>query len=163
MGLTRTQYLKKAAELDAMFGPDSSKILHTFDDGWTIRVCSRYGDVCREGELMRICWRRSYWTERATEDGRVQSNLMDFTFQKVHSGKRRGVQFLKSDPNYNKRIDPQFFSLRDPDNLPHISFYVNQYGDPVYLGGRHNDGVVQKHRDKVLSWRMTGWFVPYLR
>jgi hypothetical protein len=44
-------------EVEQRFGPDQAEIVHTFDDGWTIRRVTRTADLAREGALMGHCLR----------------------------------------------------------------------------------------------------------
>lgn len=75
----RRKLLALARELDDELGPDQSRVVFEYGDGWTMRRVERLEDQVREGRLVRNC--------------------------------------LASvrDPA------PDVYSLRDPDNLPHLT------------------------------------------
>jgi hypothetical protein len=81
-GRRRRALLALSRELDQTLGPDRSHLVHTLDDGWSIRRPRRTADQRREGALMRNC-------------------LVD-----------------------TPRPDNHVWSLRDPENLPHVTFTV---------------------------------------
>lgn len=130
MPLTRKKKLELAAELEKQFGLDKSVIEYEFEDGWSIRRCLVYGDMCREGELMSNCWANSFWHQESKQRqwpggaGMVEHFI----------GESDNVYPLSRDPesklltptkkNCRKKLKrKRYFSLRDPDNLPRVSFF----------------------------------------
>jgi hypothetical protein len=82
----RARRLRALRDADTQYGPDTSKVVHTYRDGWTIRRLDTITELWREGALMKHCLQNT--------------NPDDVT----------------DDPRYAKR-----YSLRDPDNHPHVT------------------------------------------
>ncbi len=87
-GRRRRKLRAVSKKLDVELGPDRSRTVHTFSDGWRVVRVARLPDQVREGTLMGNC-------------------LADL-----------GV------------VDPNVWSLRDVDNLPHCTFALWRLGDP---------------------------------
>jgi hypothetical protein len=87
--------------------PDTSEIVHTFPNGWTIRKPLTWGDVGREGCLMRHCL----------------------------------AGMGEDDEDTPLDADSTLHSLRDPNNLPHVTFEYsptyeyNEEGQDLFPNG----------------------------
>ena len=141
MGLTHKKRVEIAKRLEKEFGPDSSIILHTFDDGWTIRRCRNYRDLNREGMLMSNCWRNAFWTEANLRTYPYGAGMREHF--KIPQDRKPGrvlkVEDVKTlTPGHLRRlIRPKFYSLRDPDNIPHCSFFCARK-EFTHVLGPHN-------------------------
>lgn len=100
---TRRELNQWAQEHENEYGPDTSKTVHSFDDGWTVRAPQSVADYYREGTLMGNC----------VND--------DIDYQK--------------EPNEQAWANDVYHSLRDPDNIPHVTWRANDGTDAL---GRHN-------------------------
>jgi GNAT superfamily N-acetyltransferase len=140
MAVTRTQQLANASAHEAQFGADRSDIVHTLDDGWTVRKLRTLNDQDREGKLM--------------------SNCLDFDspdhssrdWDDAPEGHATWRDWLEA--NRATEMDDHKYSLRDPDNLPHVTFQYN----PGYLydpAGRHNSTVKPEYWDRIRQWLST--------
>ena len=136
---TGAQALQRAQSLETILGPDESQIVHQFDDGWTIRQLSIYADAEREGHLMSNCMR---W-----------------------SGEDESASFWGFHPNYQTWEDPEFedldmplpsfeevYSLRDPNNIPHVTIYEDEITDGRAMLGKHNSNPKPEYLDKIEEW-----------
>lgn len=123
--------LMRAQEIEQDIGPDTARIVHTFEDGWTIRQLLTYGDLQREGELMQNCLAAWGLTSEA-----------DHPLWHQHPGER-------GDPDYFSTPLPggdYLYSLRDPDNLPHVSM------DNDGMRGRANRSVKPEYLTRIREW-----------
>jgi hypothetical protein len=100
-----------AQQLDeSLLGPDESRIVQQWDDGWTVRAVTRLSDQRREGILARHCLRA------------LVTPLADV------------------------------FSLRDLDNLPHVTFSawrLRESADERMLRGLATDQRIVFRREHV--------------
>lgn len=127
-GETKTKLLERAAQLPE----DTSEIVHTFDDGWTVRKLNTAGDMHREGELMGNClscnslegpYRSWYWN--------------------LPNGPNEDPEFWKEEFK-NPNPAGLFYSLRDPDNLPHVT--IGGMYDNIDILGKHNSEVKDRYK-----------------
>jgi hypothetical protein len=162
---TRSQALQRAQSVeDEVTGPDQSIIAYTFDDGWTIRQLTTYGDAHREGVMMSNClqyggagwfpdnteWERDavaqIWPEFLYSTGDWQSN------NEIQNAQFNPDKEIFDSPLIS--LDP-IYSLRDPDNLPHVSIYDDGHSDFMMLG-KHNGGPKPEYIDKLEEWIQNG-------
>jgi hypothetical protein len=157
---TRTQRLQDASDSDQVFGPDASKVVHTFDDGWTIRQLQTGLDQHREGCLMHHCWRstengQELWPHWLLNDPAGHQEKFDRARKRLDHPLDRGAG--------EKRL----YSLRDPDNLPHASFFHDVptrsmgFDRPAVTSavfGQHDDPPKPKHLERIRQWHQT---LPY--
>lgn len=129
-GMTRAQRLKLAEMIERNTGADASQVIHTYPDGWTLRNPTTYGDWEREGSLMGNCL-----SEKSDFQNPEWDNFIG------NYGETHG--------NYD------YVSLRDPDNLPHVTL-KNPEGDypPSYyeILGQHNNTPKPVYMHKILDW-----------
>jgi hypothetical protein len=111
-GRRRRELLALARELDATLGPDGSRTVFGYSDGWTIRRLDTLADQHREGALMRHCLRTI------------------------------------------KTPDPNAWSLRDADNLPHLTFAAWRIEPDDDLGEVPFDGPIL---DRLQFIRVGTW------
>lgn len=143
--MTRTQLLQRAQE----FPQDQSGIIHQWPDGWTIRQPQTYGDLHREGSLMGNCWTpfsddnnvNPPWDAHplAPDDADWPYTPSDLTPEILNA----------SLPEYCSGMR----SLRDPDNVPHMSFYHDTRRNAILDAlGRHNDPPKPEYMNRVKEW-----------
>lgn len=58
--MTRNQYLRQMAELEAKLGPDKSRLHHEFANGWSVVAPKTQRDIKRVGTLMGHCWQTGF-------------------------------------------------------------------------------------------------------
>lgn len=122
--LTRTQYLQMAQELDQQIGPDSSIVVYTFPNGWTVRELTTLGDVHREGELMGSC---------LSSNAGDCHPIWEYAWEALEEDEDE--EWTEGDGlNFDEYIGEEgpMLSLRDTDNLPHLSWADNS------ILGKHN-------------------------
>lgn len=120
---TRATWIKERDLIAGQIGGDKSKIVHKYDDGWSIRALQTAGDHFYEGTLMRNCI-------KARGSGRPHD-------QAYPSG---------------------IHSLRDPDNIPHVSFTVHDTEDLINipeLFARANTRPKPEQIMKIEPWVMS--------
>jgi hypothetical protein len=108
-------------------------VVHTFPDGWTVRRLSRVSDLLREGGLMGNCLEWSEYLKHRDPNAR-----------------------LRPQGHTNER----YFSLRDPNNLPHLTFVMSNWSGRVRghsrqmrrVLGRHNADPKHHHVRRLYQW-----------
>ncbi len=158
-GATRAQLLQQAQDHERQHGPDLSEPVHQFDDGWTVNALTTYGDMHREGQLMSNCF--------SPVDTYDQSKQFAQTEWEDYPGTEHpdeeDEEYAEDDPpeyNINKAhlqepIGSSLYSLRDPDNLPHVSIDPNEgswYGSAL---GKHNSAPKPEHLKRLADWANT--------
>lgn len=132
MGMTIPQRIAKvrAAEVAGWLLPDTSEILHTFDDGWTIRAPLTAGDHGREGYAMHNCCGRYVYgdLDPATPFSMADRDELSETLQRA-----------------------RLISLRDSHNLPHASMWL--LDEHIYFALGPSDDPVKEHCEKrLVQW-----------
>lgn len=139
-GATRTQLLNQAQDVEQYHGlPDQSKVVHEFPDGWTIRQPTTYGDLNREGQLMGTCWSEDFRHDDGDRYGPWN----------IFPGDYSAPLGYHNTVTNTFHPDESHYSLRDPDNIPHVS-YGGEYGD---ASGRHNSDMKPEYYQKMQQWR----------
>lgn len=111
-GLTQPQREKALA----LAGPDTSKAVYEFPDGWRIHKLVTPTDRQREGQLMHNCWAKPLrWEADKPGEG---SNGPYKTLDEYQLDQMGG-----SFPYH------QWMSLRDPTGYPHASFFLSGHPD----------------------------------
>lgn len=108
-------------------GPDQSTVLHTFEDGWSIRRPSTVSDVRREGVLMRHCLAEppapdsddpplDWWIEAGVCSLRDEQNFPHVTFAHFHGHGLIASGRAETDPKpvYMARIESWLATLPPP-------------------------------------------------
>jgi 2'-5' RNA ligase/Zn finger protein HypA/HybF involved in hydrogenase expression len=160
---TRTQQLRRAEGLEQEHGqPDMSVPVHDFGNGWTIREPQTLGDLRREGELMGNCFRPECHegiAETINPEYQPYAKFVTMGGQPMKFGERTErasgqpvlVGNLHEIPwNAPIREKGRYFSLRDPDNLPHVS--IDHTDDYNGVLGKHNVEPKPEHREMVDDW-----------
>lgn len=122
--------------------PDTSEVVHQFPNGWSIRQPQTIGDLDREGYMMRNCWRQFGFSPHNEE------YPMDYAHEPIpwESGGLR---------------ENTYYSLRDPDNHPQVSFEARFLGDPYGDGpdekiqsilGHGNSDPKPEHLNMISDW-----------
>jgi hypothetical protein len=146
--MTRRKKLEYAQQLEGKFGPDTSETLHEFPDGWSVRRLNDYGDLNREGELMSNCWARSFWADPAN----MQKYKYAWRGYPEHHAPQGGV--LPEQTDYSVPVRDRYYSLRDPDNLPHLSFNVwAGTTRPYSVHGVHNSDPKPEQMEYLKQWQ----------
>lgn len=128
MTISRAERLRTAerAQAEGTIREDTSEVVHTFADGWMIVRLTTCGDVRREGFLMSSC---------------VPKYLGDALIEKSKPARYQPCERGDEDPV--KPVDHQLLvktdlsgcnyqqslhSLRDPMNLPHLTWWSSNRG-----------------------------------
>ena len=122
MSGTRNQRLSQAGQLPV----DRSLIVHRFPDRWSIRHLQTRGDEHREGELMRHCW--SHIDKVDPEGQGHPDRYLSMCFRP--EGVPVDITAYFAEPlDSPKELEDRSccYSLRDPDNLPRASFYLESH------------------------------------
>lgn len=148
---TKTQQLAKAQALEQQHStPDTSTIVYQWPDGWTMRQLKTYADMNREGELMGNCfglystefphlvWRNHPYVEESYDE-----DYDDYEIDRPDAIENWNISLYD---NYGP-----FYSLRDPDNLPHAS--VDTQADNPTLG-KHNTILKPEHMQRIREWEI---------
>ena len=169
-GETATQRLRRAQELEAQYGPDTSSVVHQFPDGWTMRQLKTYADAQREGYLMGNCFAHdstetphNIWYEEQAPTptdpncpacGSDDADFLNNDEMRCDGcGERYKPTVLSAEPgDYARHKLPQFlYSLRDQHNLPHASVDPSaEFGSSAL--GRHNADVNPEHMQRLQQW-----------
>ncbi len=116
----------RKAEAQGMICTGHTEVVHSFADGWTIVRLTTVGDVQREGCLMRNCLRNMF------EDASLD----------------RSTPIEEMADALNRPNVPLLHSLRDEQNLPHLTWYMNS--ELVWeVGGYRNGKIKQKYVDRL--------------
>jgi DNA invertase Pin-like site-specific DNA recombinase len=152
---TKTRLLQDAQNLDENY-TDTSDIIHTFDDGWTIRRLNTVGDAHREGELMSNCinpynehclWSKDAEERMAEQNPELKEELEQleedygqrFFWEKNYWEFPWHDYFDESLDNVRDSNDKYpIYSLRNPDNIPHATYDPQSSGADSAILGRHN-------------------------
>lgn len=121
--------------------PDQSEVLHEWPDGWSIRQPKTFLDHHREGVLMSNCYdanhpdRHWLWNQYEPDTVSTPPNNMGWT-EYIDQEMNKPATRLHGD-------QVQTYSLRDPDNIPHMTVdpeLVNagMASNPWGALGRHN-------------------------
>lgn len=133
---TATQLMNRAAQLPE----DTSEIIYTFADGWTIRQPRTWNDIAREGSLMSNC------LLPPLEDWAGVDRSKWFSSEYIHEiwDEYRGEN-LNSGIPYST-----VFSLRDPNNIPHATLTEDNWNNANLLG-RHNSEIKPEYYYRFLD------------
>jgi hypothetical protein len=146
MSETRNHRLGHAEALPA----DRSEILHLFADGWSVREPICTGDEHREGMLMGNCWNRIGLIE---ERGLIGGPAQVKAWQDKGAPDDQRLHAFFAEPSVRSFL--RYGSLRDPDNLPCVSFlWQNRYGNLYVYDtlGRHNAHARIAYRRRIAAW-----------
>lgn len=161
MGMTRAKKLRLVDELQALghLAHDTSQILYTFADGWTIRRMISCGDVRRESVLMANCIARF---ANDTLDGERVHKLIEYVPSSLpHHAPLPFRPDGRLEPSPPRASDPAHLplercpcSLRDEMNLPRATFFwdgrVGSY--PEYIFGPHNHQPSSRIKQRMHMW-----------
>lgn len=146
MAETRSKRLQNAGELDRLGYHDTSDIVHEFEDGWTVRRLPTFRDLHREGQLMRHCW-----SSPALDDlhGRDDLPAPTFAWDMFYIGDDLEADPTKGKDFYGHDFERHHMSLRDPDNLPHLSWFEDKSGHLDSAYGRNNSKPKDEYLDRI--------------
>jgi 2'-5' RNA ligase len=128
---SRTSAMTRKKKLELMHqienrdvqAPDQSIIVHEFPNGWSIRQLRTYGDAMREGQLMGNCFsplemepesHHPIWEQHPEA-------LWDNTSMDPYAGEEGTYLGIPEDADLSHSVPAHMYSLRDPDNYPHMS------------------------------------------
>lgn len=126
-GLTPQQAQALIADHEAEFGPDTSEIMHTFPDGFTIRQPASLADEFREGMLMNNCvgdnaalhspqeWREQTWPQ--FESLRDPHNIPKATWTLYGGDMALGHGNDPVHPKYHPYLDEYGVEYVGPDDV----------------------------------------------
>lgn len=163
MAVTHAHLLRTSERLGERYGEDSSEIVARLSEEWTIRKFKTYADAYREGVLMSNCFApkvcdeavRDEWIYhpetvwfRCEDDGsKVFLDRTKTEAEILASGESFAAHFYRADLESVEDFDLSHtwggncLSLRDPDNIPHLSYCE----DRMEILGRKNSVAKKKH------------------
>jgi len=133
---TTTQLLNRAAQLPE----DTSKIIYTFPDGWTIRQPQTWKDLVREGELVGNCL-----SPPCEWEGIERDKWSDQDFISDRWEEYAGEAADSALPNM------AIYSLRDPNNIPRATLDTELDLSSANLTGRHNSDIKPEYYHRFLD------------
>lgn len=136
---TKTQLLRRAEGLPQ----DTSRIVHTYPDGWTVRRLNTYGDMHREGQLMGNCFSPT----SKSSDSFVHREWKDHP--EVNSDLSILPESRLQGMNLGHPVSRDYYSLRTPENLPKVSIDPEA---PEPALGRHNQNPREEYMDRIHTW-----------
>jgi hypothetical protein len=162
---TATQKLQRKERLEQTLGPDQTNVVHEWPNGWKMHEINNYADMEREGRMMGNCF--GLYTSDNPHEVWGEHPECDFFWDdegSVDEGsvERPGEPGAEDIHNYNIPL-PQhhqgmFFSLRDPDGLPHASGDLKKeemggdiFDEGAWLG-RHNTTPKLQHQELIEDW-----------
>lgn len=146
MARTRKQLLDLTATLPAC----TAQVIYSFADGWTVRRLLTRGDEHREGMLAGHCWHHN----DAIDPARAWAGDIDDYFH---------TPLDEEDP-YNNGDRTKCYSLRDPDNIPRVSFYLDEEtvwqkgwakSGRLHLNealGHHSSDPKPEYLERLIAW-----------
>ncbi len=113
---------KQLLEFSKNLPQDNSSLIYSFPDQWTIKKLETYGDMEREGKLMGNCFSPGT-TRQPHRFWALHPDYQQSDWDKI---------------DLSRSIPQPLYSLRDPNNLPHVSIdpYIED-ADHMALG-KHN-------------------------
>ncbi len=155
MGQTHTQRLRQVelAQSAGLLAADTAKIVHTFEDGWTIRQLMTFGDLRREGWIMRSCLAKyagdtpsvDHPGQVITKSDRADDELCSFDL-------RSADDFAERDLDLSCALS-NLYSLRDPNGLPHATWWsrISMYSCDLF-GHKNAEKLKADYEAKVTEW-----------
>lgn len=134
---TATRLLERSRELPE----DQSDIVHTFDDGWTLRKLRTVGDHWRESELMSNC----------TDDA-IRAHIGETESEEPDWVVKQRIENYALDRPWEE-LDSNYISLRDPNNIPHVTIG----GEDMEAWGRHNDAIKVKYYKYLQGYKYASY------
>lgn len=142
MAQTKTARRREMAQAQEQgkLAHDRSIVVHTFEDGWTIRRLSTCSDVRREGVLMRSC------LPKYVGDEQVSDKPLRYE-PSVHRDEKAIVDATGAPAAWREQIKADLdldhcglslYSLRDETNLPHATFWSRPGHHTVGVFGYRN-------------------------
>lgn len=127
MAVTKTKRLHQMQEDEAegLICADGSFMMHVFEDGWSVRKMVSAADIYREGYLMRNCLRVR--VEEAEGRASASASLFDTAKGSLHS-------------------------LRDENNLPHLTFRVAEKSHACEIFGFKNSEGKDIYLTRLDKW-----------
>jgi hypothetical protein len=168
---TTKKRLERAQALDNQYGPDSSEVVHQWPDGWTMRKLKTRGDMQREGELVGNCFAHDPGDDFQHREWAESPWSYFFQYQddpnnpggdtiKVPEGHEKfdptygldGTAVKEHPDMYRDYVESDLYSLRDPNNLPHVSFDPNAHEFEEAALGRHNTPMKPEYAQRFIEW-----------
>lgn len=157
MAKTKTRLHQQSRQLETEFMSDSSEIIHSFEDGWTIRKLLTYADAVREGKLMNSCLCPKDDQEHATDAWKMHPQARWFIWERGTKNKTEVTDKDEYVGDVNafpvlgelNKLDltleyPTWtISLRDPENVPHAT--SNHTGEL----GRNNSDLKPEYQQRL--------------
>lgn len=174
--LTRKKMLENKALTEERFGPDASNVVHELPNGWTVRKLNTYGDALYEGELMHNCFspfqlepenHHGVWNQHPdamflhpTTGQMVSHSQINWNWgvPDEHGYQFDGTEYagmpvssnddgsIKLDFDTSLALPDNVYSLRDPDNVPHVTVDSNS------TLGRHNSWPKPEYMEMLHQW-----------
>lgn len=166
MALTRAKKLELFHQLDEKLGPDRSVVEFEFPDGWTVKRCVTYGDLCRVGELLSNCWANSFWHNPNKLRQYYWGAGMDEHFKSTWKGGRLEARHIRNPQTrrgYATKLErKRYFTLRDPDNIPRVAFFGTPGKGNVSMPcGSHNASIGNRLRNRLEDFQRAKGGISY--
>lgn len=156
---TRNKQLRQMKELQEQYGPDSSEVVHGFDDGWTVNRLKNYADKVREGEMMNNCFRfpppmglSDLWAKHPDMGIEDPSDQMSAVIKAMEMAVERGDNsgnLVPPDIDLSVDLPEDVYSLRDPDGIPRLNYMHGQ--EPLGNANQPPKPEYQKYLDQWLA------------
>lgn len=166
MALTQNQLKRKAERLESLLGGDTSEIVAELSEGWTIRKFTNFADAYREGILMRNCFAPKNFENYTRDEWIYHPQTVWIAYKDEKEviinrdknseapGKHGDMFFTRFDniEEFDMTLPwkGECFSLRDPDNIPHLSYCEER----MELLGRNNSPVKQEYRERWEEYKV---------
>lgn len=143
---TRTQQLQRVQAIEQEHGvPDTSKVVHQWPDGWSVRQPQTYADMNREGELMGNC----FGLYSSDEPKDIWMEHPECAEDPDFGDVERPEDIQNWNVSLPREENQRYYSLRDPDNLPHAS--MDGWADDKTFG-RHNANPKPEYLQRIQQW-----------
>lgn len=133
MSATRSQRLRavREAEASGLITDDRSRIIAELANGWTLRIMTRAGDFRREGHLMHNCAGKYV--------PQLVPNIATFS--------------MADRPDLaDDQCQLELVSLRDADNIPHVTAWMLPGHHLYATWGRGGDEPSASKRAMLIGW-----------
>ncbi len=153
--LTDKQLMDLSQGLESDLGPDQSQVVHSYPNGWTMRKLQTYADAHREGKLVSNCFAHDSHTPHSVWALHPEASHWDA------DGDGYAEEYaIPTVSQFDLPLPIDLYSLRDPNNIPHVSVDPSGMEGSQALG-RHNSNPKPEYRDMLAQWNQRisseGW------
>jgi hypothetical protein len=154
MASTRSQKLRQVAADEAAerIPLDASEIVHSFEDGWTVRKLTCTGDLRREGWLMHSCLAQYVGDVLCGRRKGASTVMFGHDRHRFDWSEREPSDFTGPHSKWPANALCNLYSLRDKDNLPHATWWSRPGVYSHSVLGAHNEQVKPSYRKRIDEW-----------